>query len=91
LKWVLLIPGKFPVLRCIRPKIIANSRGEVTLKAKLGDAVRQGILYTPKGAWLKASDAEQTVNPLISADLKTDIMDGACYKGTFVDIAVVQV
>jgi hypothetical protein len=56
------------------------------LKARLTDAVRQGILYTPKGTWVKTSDTGQTVNALISADIKTDIMDGACYNETFVDV-----
>ena len=67
---------------------VANSRGEVTLKARLTDAVRQGVLYTPKGSWIKTSNTGQTVNALISADIKTDIMDGACYNETFVDVEV---
>jgi anaerobic selenocysteine-containing dehydrogenase len=67
---------------------VVNSLGEVIFKAKITDGVRQGILYTPKGTWLKTSDTGQTVNALISADIKTDIMDGACYNETFVDIIV---
>jgi anaerobic selenocysteine-containing dehydrogenase len=67
---------------------VTNSRGEVTLKVRLTDAVRQGVLYTPKGSWIKTSNTGQTVNALISADIKTDIMDGACYNETFVDVEV---
>ncbi len=67
---------------------VMNSRGEVAFKAKITDAVRQGILYSPKGTWIKTSETGQTVNALISADIKTDIMEGACYNETFVDILV---
>lgn len=67
---------------------LTNSRGIVTLAAKLSDAVRPGILYTPKGTWLASSDTGQTINSLISADIKTDIVEGVCYNETFVDIEV---
>ena len=67
---------------------VSNALGAVTLKAKVTDAVGKGVLYTPKGTWLKTSDTGQTVNALINADIKTDIMDGACYNETFVDIEV---
>ncbi|MCP4010985.1 MAG: molybdopterin-dependent oxidoreductase [Proteobacteria bacterium] len=69
---------------------LSNARGKVTLKAKLSDAVRKGVLYTPKGTWLATSDTGQTVNALISADLKADIVEGVCYNETFVDIQVLQ-
>ncbi len=63
-----------------------NQKGEVTLKAKISMATRAGVLYTPKGTWLKTSNTGRTVNALITADMKTDIVDGACYNETFVDI-----
>ncbi len=69
---------------------VQNALGQVTLKAKVTTAVGEGVLYTPKGAWTKTSDTGQTVNALISADIKTDIMQGACYNETFVDIRVLQ-
>ena len=62
-----------------------NSIGEVELSARITDAVAVGVVYSPKGTWLKTSTTGQTVNALISADLKTDIMQGACYNDTFVD------
>ncbi len=68
---------------------ISNALGSVTLAAQVTDAVREGVLYTPKGTWLKTSDTGQTVNALISAKIRTDIMDGACYNETFVDVKVV--
>ena len=67
---------------------LRNARGEVSLKAKLTDAVRRGVLYTPKGTWLASSDTGQTVNALINADLKADIAGGVCYNDTFVDIMI---
>ncbi len=70
---------------------LSNQLGAVTLRAKVTDAVREGVLYSPKGTWLKTSDTGQTVNALIDADIKTDIMDGACYNETFVDIEVCDV
>jgi anaerobic selenocysteine-containing dehydrogenase len=65
---------------------LANDLGRVVLRAKHSDAVASGVLYTPKGAWLETSDSGRTVNALIDAELKTDIVDGACYNETFVDI-----
>jgi len=64
-----------------------NGRGEVHLSARITDAVRPGVLYSPKGAWLATSMTKQTVNALIPSSIRTDIEDGACYNETFVDIA----
>jgi len=64
-----------------------NARGEVHLRATLSDAVRPGVLYSAKGTWLSNSPSGQTVNALISADIRTDIEDGACYNETFVEAA----
>ena len=68
---------------------LENDNGAVILKAKISTATRAGVLYTPKGTWLKTSETGRTVNALISADMKTDIVDGACYNETFVDISAV--
>lgn len=65
-----------------------NNLGEVTLIAKVTDAVPTGVVYSAKGTWLNTSSTGQTVNALISADIKTDIMQGACYNDTFVDCEV---
>lgn len=67
-----------------------NNLGEVTLIAKVTDAVPAGVVYSAKGTWLNTSNTGQTVNALISADIKTDIMQGACYNDTFVDCAVLN-
>jgi len=68
---------------------LGNDKGSVILQAKLTDAVAPGVLYSPKGTWLRTSDTGQTVNALIDADMKTDIVDGACYHETFVDLHAV--
>ena len=65
---------------------IWNDRGEVHLKAKVTNAVRPGVLYTPKGTWGHTSPTGQTVNALIPADVRADIERGAAYNETFVDI-----
>jgi len=66
---------------------VANRLGEVVLIAHLTTAVPAGVLYSLKGTWLATSETGQTVNALIDADLRTDIMDGACYNDTFVEVS----
>ena len=66
--------------------VIWNDRGRVILALNITDATRPGVLYSPKGTWLKTSTTGQTVNALIPSDIRTDIADGACYNETFVDI-----
>ncbi|CUH89555.1 putative dimethyl sulfoxide reductase chain YnfF precursor [Phaeobacter sp. CECT 5382] len=63
-----------------------NAQGAVTLRLKVSDATRPGVLYSPKGTWRASSDTGLTVNALIPADIRTDIEDGACYHETFVDV-----
>ncbi|MEH6632577.1 MAG: molybdopterin-dependent oxidoreductase [Halopseudomonas aestusnigri] len=68
---------------------IWNDLGEVSLIAAITDKVKPAVIYSPKGTWLGSSGTNQTVNALINADLKSDIMEGACYNDTFVDIEVI--
>ncbi|KIC12390.1 molybdopterin-binding oxidoreductase [Leisingera sp. ANG-M1] len=63
-----------------------NSQAEVTLRLKVTDATRPGVLYSPKGTWRATSETGFTVNALIPAGIRTDIEDGACYNETFVDV-----
>ncbi|MGB7300480.1 MAG: molybdopterin-dependent oxidoreductase [Burkholderiaceae bacterium] len=65
-----------------------NGLGQVTLTARVSDAVAAGVLYSPKGTWLKTSGTGQTVNALIDSERRTDIAAGACYNDTWVDIRV---
>ncbi len=66
-----------------------NARGEVHLTARVSDAVQPGVLYTPKGTWLRTSATGQTINALLSVDIRTDIEAGACYNETFCEVAAV--
>ena len=50
---------------------VSNKRGEVTLKLSITDSTLPGVLYSPKGTWLKTSDTGRTVNALISAETRT--------------------
>lgn len=63
-----------------------NNLGKVNLRLVVTDATRAGVLYSPKGTWLKTSRTRQTVNALIPADIRTDIASGACYNETFVEV-----
>ena len=65
---------------------VFNDRGRVTLKLSVTDTTRKGVLYSPKGTWLKSSGTGATVNALIPSNIRTDIEDGACYNETFVDL-----
>jgi anaerobic selenocysteine-containing dehydrogenase len=67
-----------------------KSLGEVVLLARVTNAEAPGVIYSPKGTWLKTSTTGQTFNALISADMKTDIMQGACYNDTFVDCEILE-
>ncbi len=69
---------------------VSNKLGSVTLQLTVTDAVKPGVLYSPKGTWLGTSSTGQTVNSLIGATIRTDIEDGACYNETFVDVMQAQ-
>ena len=64
-----------------------NERGETLLTAQITDAVLPGVIYTPKGTWLAASQTGQTVNALLDADIRTDIEDGACCNEAFCELS----
>lgn len=70
---------------------VSNARGEVVLQATISEDVQIGVLYSPKGTWLRSSETDQTVNALLSADIRTDILDGACYNDTFVEVERLRV
>jgi len=66
-----------------------NDLGEVHLKLVITDAVPPGTLYSPKGAWIKTSATGQTVSALVPGT-KADILDGACYNDTRVEVGAVD-
>lgn len=69
---------------------VANDGGEAALIARVTDAVRPGVLYTPKGTWMRHSPTGRTVNALIPSDIRTDVADGACYNETFVELRPIR-
>ena len=65
-----------------------NNRGETHLTAVISEAVQPGVLYTPKGTWLRTSATGQTINALLDAAIRTDIEDGACCNEVFCEVEV---
>ena len=63
-----------------------NERGEVFLPLSVTDAVRPGVVASEKGAWLRTSRSGQTISALVSADLRADLADGACFNDTAVEV-----
>lgn len=63
-----------------------NERGRVMLEIVVSNRVRQGVLYSPKGTWRNTSATNMTVNSLIPSDIRADLVGGACYNETFVDL-----
>ena len=63
-----------------------NDLGEVHLILKISEAARPGVVFSPKGVWLRTSTTGQTTNALVPND-KADICDGACFNDTRVDVA----
>jgi anaerobic selenocysteine-containing dehydrogenase len=64
-----------------------NERGEVVLHLVVTDAVRPGVVASEKGAWLMTSPTGQTISALVSADLKADLAEGACFNDTAVEVS----
>lgn len=63
-----------------------NDLGEVHLPLRVTDAVRPGVVCSPKGAWMRTSDNGQTVSALVPTH-KADLSGGACFNDTRVEIA----
>lgn len=65
---------------------IWNELGEVVLRLRVTDAVPPGVVASEKGAWLATSPTGQTISALVSADLRADLADGACFNDTLVEV-----
>jgi anaerobic selenocysteine-containing dehydrogenase len=63
-----------------------NERGEVILPLDVTDEVPSGVVASEKGAWLSTSRTGQTISALVSADMRADIAEGACFNDTLVDV-----
>jgi anaerobic selenocysteine-containing dehydrogenase len=64
-----------------------NDRGEVILPLSVTDEVPPGVVASEKGAWLSTSRTGQTISALVSADLKADLAEGACFNDTLVEVS----
>ncbi|MBV8336163.1 MAG: molybdopterin oxidoreductase family protein, partial [Alphaproteobacteria bacterium] len=63
-----------------------NERGEVILQLAVTDAVPSRVVASEKGAWLSTSRTGQTISALVSADMKADLAEGACFNDTRVEV-----
>ena len=66
-----------------------NHRGDVILPLAVTAAVPPGVVASEKGAWLATSRTGQTISALVSADLKADLAEGACFNDTQVEVSPV--
>ncbi len=67
-----------------------NGLGEVVLPLEVTDAVPPGVVASEKGAWLRTSTTGQTISALVSAELRSDVADGACFNDTGVEVSAVS-
>jgi anaerobic selenocysteine-containing dehydrogenase len=67
-----------------------NNRGEVVLRLEITEAVPPGVVASEKGAWLMTSRTGQTISALVSADIKADLAEGACFNDTPVEVSPVE-
>jgi len=63
-----------------------NERGEVFLPLDVSDDVPPGVVASEKGAWLATSRTAQTISALVSADMRADLAEGACFNDTLVEV-----
>ncbi|HET6182888.1 MAG TPA: molybdopterin-dependent oxidoreductase [Acetobacteraceae bacterium] len=66
---------------------VFNGLGEVILPLEVTDAVPRGVVASEKGAWLATSRTGQTISALVSAEMRADLSEGACFNDTGVEIA----
>jgi anaerobic selenocysteine-containing dehydrogenase len=66
-----------------------NDRGEVILMLDVTSDVPPGVAASEKGAWLATSRTGQTISALVSADLRADLAEGACFNDTRVEVSAV--
>jgi anaerobic selenocysteine-containing dehydrogenase len=63
-----------------------NELGEVVLPLTVTDAVRPGVVASEKGSWIATSPTGQTISALVSADMRADLSEGACFNDTLVQV-----
>ena len=63
-----------------------NGRGEVRLRARVGDATRPGVVTMPSGWWASLSPGGTAANAL-TADGVSDRGEGGDFHDTLVEVA----
>lgn len=66
---------------------VFNELGEVVVKARLSDSVREGVVVMPKGAWRKSSQNGLTATALVSDEISS-VGGGACFNDARVEVAI---
>ena len=66
-----------------------NELGEVILPLEVTDDVPPGVVASEKGTWLSTSQTGQTISALVSADMRADLAEGACFNDTRVEVGSV--
>jgi anaerobic selenocysteine-containing dehydrogenase len=64
---------------------VFNDRGAVTVRARVGDLVRQGVVALPSGWWASRSPGGSSANAL-TADGLSDPGDGGDWHDTLVQV-----
>lgn len=67
------------------PVRVFNAGGEVRTHARVARSVRPGVVYLPKGLWMKHTLNGRTSNALVPDDL-TDVAGGACFNDARVQV-----
>ena len=63
-----------------------NELAEVILPLEVTDNVPPGVVASEKGTWLSTSRTGQTISALVSADMRADLAEGACFNDTRVEV-----
>ena len=64
---------------------VFNELGSVRCRARVDSAMREGVVFLPKGLWSHNTDSGTTANAL-SPDTLTDIGGGACFNDARVEV-----
>ncbi len=64
---------------------VFNDRGSLTLRVRVGDRVRPGVVSMPSGWWASASPSGRSANSL-TADGLSDLGGGGDFHDTLVEV-----
>jgi len=66
---------------------VSDQGDKVHFGLEVTDDVPPGVVASEKGAWLSTSRTGQTISALVSADLRADLAEGACFNDTPVEVS----